>query len=239
MKQFLLKKTWLLPVVGLICLAGGLMAAPISSPIPLETGNRWTYEGKIETTLSGISTIYTTNICWVMEVVDAGKNTHAQAAVVRGFLDELPWYEPGRVPGFCVLLSYRNHVYQFKAPDGKRATAIMQDVLTHPDKCLMKASGFDELFALPLARDKCWGGDTKREDGYYCWKIEEEKRETLHLKGMASSQTNTVYRLAYRTAPDHVLMDVVSGLGITRYFYVHHGTVATVDLHLVLFQHPQ
>jgi hypothetical protein len=238
MNQFLFPKNWIFPVVGLICLAGGLMAAPVSSPIPLETGNRWTYEGKIETTLSGTN-IYTTNIYWGMEVIDAGKNTHAQAAVVRGFLDELPWYEPGRVPGFCVLLSYQNHVYQFKAPDEKRATAIMQDVLSHPDKCLLKTNDIDELLALPLAINKCWGGDNKREDGYYCWKIEEEKRETLHLKGMASSQTNTVYRLAYRTLPDHVLMDIVSGLGITRYLYVHHGTVATVDVRLVSFQNAQ
>jgi hypothetical protein len=233
------KSYFFLLAAGAICVVGGLMAAPpVSSPIPLGKGNRWTYEGKIETTLSGSSTVYSTNICWVMEVIDSMKSTNARAVVVRGFPYELPWYEPGQVPGFCVLLNFSNRVYQFKAPDEKQARSILQDVINEPDKFSAQAQDFNELFALPLAKDKRWDGNTKREDGYYCWRIEGVRREILHIEGVASNQTATVYALAYRSLPDHQLVDVVSGLGITRYIYVHHGTVATVDVHLVSFKHP-
>ena len=234
------KSGFFLLAAGAVCIAGGLVAAPpVSSPIPLEKGNRWTYEGKIETALSGSSTVYSTNISWVMEVIDSIKSTNAQAAVVRGFPDELPWYEPAQVPGFCVLLNFSNHVYQIKAPNEKQARSILQDVINEPGKFSAKAQDFNELLALPLAKDKRWGGDAKREDGYYCWRIEEVRRETLHIEGISSNQTVTTYRLAYRSLPDHQLVDVVPGLGITRYAFAHHGTIASVDVHLVSFKHPQ
>jgi hypothetical protein len=233
------KLSFALLAVGVICMAGRLTAAPpVASPIPLETGSRWTYEGKIETALSGSATTLVTNISWVMEIIDSKKNSTAQAAIVRGFPDELPWYEPAQVPGFCVLLNFSNHVYQFKSPDEKQARSILQDALNEPGKFSARAHDDDELFTLPLARDKRWGGDTKREDGYYCWRVEEEKQDTLHIEGVASNQTATVFTLAYRSLPDHQLAEVVPGLGITRYVYVHHGTVATVDVHLVSFKHP-
>ena len=228
---------FLLLAAGLVCIASELMAAPpVSSPIPLEKGNRWIYEGKIGTTLSGSSTVYTTNISWMMEVVDSIKSTNAQAAIVSGFPDELSWYEPAQVPGFCVLLNFSNHVYQFKAPNEKQARAILQDVINEPGKFSTKAKEDDELFALPLAKDKRWGSDLQREDSWYCWHVEKEQSAKLQIKGYSENSTPKVFTLAYRTNPDHQLLDIVPGLGITHFIYVHHGTVAWVDLHLVAFK---
>jgi hypothetical protein len=223
---------------GAICPGTGLNAAPpVLSPIPLEKGNRWIFEGKIETTLTGSSKVYTTNICWAMEVVDSNKSTNVQAAIVRGFPDELPWFEPGHVPGYCVLLNFSNRVYQLKMPDEKEATETLKNIMIEPGKFSTQAQDYNELYALPLAKGKRWGGDTKREDGWYCWRVEKVKQETLHIEGESSNQTTTTYALAYRCNPEHELVDIVPGLGITRFVYMHHGTVASVDVRLVSFEH--
>jgi hypothetical protein len=241
--QYILKSGFCLLVSGLVCLSSGLMAAPpVPNLIPLEMGNQWTYEGKIETTLastlSGSPDTYTTNICWVMEIVDSMKRTNAQAAVICGFPDELPWYEPGHVPGYCVLLNYSNRVYQFKAETKKGAQLIMQEAISQPGKFSRQAQDFNELFQLPLAKDNRWGGDLQREDGWYCWRVEKAQPAKLQVKGYSGNPTVIVYTLAYRTNPEHLLLDIAPGLGITRFIYQHHGTIATVDVHLVSFMHP-
>ena len=222
------------------CAADTLLAVQLlPCPIPLEKGTRWTYEGKVETAFSNSPNIYSTNLCWTMEVIDSRKSTNAEAAVVRGFVDELPWYEPAQVPGFCVLLCFSNRVYQYKVPGERQATLIMQEFILDPGKFSAKAQDFNEFFSLPLARDKRWGGDTKREDGCYCWRVEEVKQEALSIQGVASNSIATVYEMAYRSLPDHQLVNVVPGLGITRYVFAHHGTIATVNVRLVSFQHSQ
>lgn len=40
------------------------------------------------------------------------------------------------------------------------------------------------------------------------------------------------WELVYRSAPDHAIVRIVPGVGITSYVYEHHGTVASVDVHL-------
>jgi hypothetical protein len=236
-----LKSFLSLLATGALCMAGGLMAAPpVSSPIPLEKGNRWTYEGRIETTLSGnlaaSPSTYITNLCWIMEIIDSTKTPNAQAAVVSGFPDELPWYEPAQVPGFCVLLSFSNHVYQFKAKNEKEARSILRDVINQPGKFSAQSEDFNELFQLPLAEGRRWGGDLQREDGWYCRRVEKARSAKLQIEGCSENTALTVYTLAYRTNPAHELLDIAPGLGITRYVFVHHGTVATVDVRLVSFK---
>jgi len=215
-----------------------LAAPPFSSPIPLEKGNCWNYEGKIETTLAGSATVYSTNIAWDMVIVDSMQSTNVQAAVVRGFLDELPWYEPGCVPGFCVLLNFSNRVYRLNEPDADRAAALMRAAMAQPGKFSAQTLDSDERFVLPLARDKRWGGDVERKDGWYCWHVEQEQTAKLQIKGVTEHHPFTVFSIAYRTNPDHLIVDIAPGLGITRFVYAHHGTVATVQVRLVSFEYP-
>jgi len=51
-----------------------------------------------------------------------------------------------------------------------------------------------------------------------CWSVEEK--------------LSRGWLLTYRTNPDHQLITFVPGVGITRYQYEHHGTVARVDAEL-------
>ena len=235
-------KSLLLLFAGAIYVVGGLRAAPpAESPIPLEKGNRWTYQGKIETTLvnslAGSPPVFATNICWVMEVMDSMKSPDAQAAVVRGYPDELAWYEPGRAPGYCILLNFSNRIYQLTASDEKQAGSMLQAVIREPGKFSAQAQDFNELFQLPLTEGKRWGGNLQREDGWYCWRVEKATPVKLQIKGYSKKTAPIVYTLAYRTNPEHELLEIVSGLGITHFIYAHHGTVSTVDVRLVSFKH--
>jgi len=115
----------------------------------------------------------------------------------------------------------------------------MHAAITDSGKFSAPAQDFDELFVLTLAKDKCWGGDVEREDGRYCWRVEKEQTAKRRIKGLAEHHPFTVYSIAYRTNPDHQILDIAPGLGITRFIYVHHGTVATVDIHLVKFASPR
>ena len=72
-------------------------------------------QGKVEWTVRGSAKVLWTNIHWVMEVVNVRENGHVRAAVIRGLPEELAWYEPGRRPGFAVLVSITNHVYRISA----------------------------------------------------------------------------------------------------------------------------
>ncbi len=209
--------------------------SPFACPIPLEKGARWTYEGQVEWTLAGSATVKSRNIRWVTEVVDTVVGTNTQAAIIRGFPDELAWYEPEQLPGFCVVFSVSNCVYHIRAESEKQARDFARDVVDHPGQLSSSAM---ELLILPLAEGEKWGGDTNRDNNFYCWHVEQKRMEKLSVKGFSPTQSNDVFTVAFRTLPDHQLMDIAPGLGITRYVYAHHGTVASADIHLLSFKHP-
>ena len=54
--------------------------------------------------------------------------------------------------------------------------------------------------------------------------------------GFESEHLLPTWQIVYRSLPDHQIMEIAEGLGIVRYVYEHHGTVASVDARLVLFR---
>jgi hypothetical protein len=210
--------------------------AASSCPIPLEMATQWTYEGRVEWTPSGSGKVKSAQVRWVSEVVDLVESSSGRAAVVRGFPDELAWYEPGQSPGFCVLLSASNRVYRLRADGQNQARALAQRLLQNPRAV---PEGAEELFDLPLAAGRKWGQDPLREDTWYGWCVEQVQSKALSVQGIGTRRPLTIYRLAYRTCPDHQLLDVAPGLGVVRFVYGHHGTVASADVHLVSFRAPR
>jgi hypothetical protein len=216
-------------------LANAFAALSSACPIPLEKGIQWTYEGRVEWTIVGSATVKSRNIRWVTEVVDMVVGTNTQAAIIRGFPDELAWYEPDQLPGFCVVFSVGNRVYRIGAENEKQARDFAQNVVGNPSHL---SSSAIELLIFPLAEGAKWGGDTNRDDNFYCWHVEQKRTEKLYIKGCSPAQSNDVFTVAFRTMPDHELMDITPGLGITRFVYVHHGTVASADVCLLSFKRP-
>ncbi|MGO8926237.1 MAG: hypothetical protein ACLQU3_05020 [Limisphaerales bacterium] len=225
---------YLLTIIGLIWSAATALAAPVGTPLPLEKGMRWAYEGKVEWTVMNSTRVLSTNIHWVMEVVDVIEKGAVRASVVRGLPDELAWYEPNRKPGFSVLLGVTNHVYRIPAASEKDGEKLAKRLTHEPDRL---PSCAEEWLVLPLAKGKRWAGDSDREDNNYCWYVQGKKKRNVRVDGYAATHPAAVWTLIYRTNPDHQIVDLVEGLGITRYVFVHHGTVASADVRLVSFRH--
>src|SRR5262249_27028574 len=95
-------------------------------------------------------------------------------------------------------------------------------------------SDCNEFLALPLAKGKEWAGDTDRPDHWYRWYVEAESRKRLRVNGSPATRPLT-WRIAFRTCPEHEIMEIAGGLGITRFVYEHHGTIQSVDVRLVSF----
>jgi hypothetical protein len=96
----------------------------------------------------------------------------------------------------------------------------------------------NEFLVLPLAKGKEWAGDTERADHWYRWYVESESQERLRIKGSSLESPTRTWRIAYRTLPDHQIMEIAEGLGITQFVYQHHGTVQSVDVRLVSIEQP-
>jgi hypothetical protein len=71
----------------------------------------------------------------------------------------------------------------------------------------------------------------------YCWVVGSPHPAALGgVKGVAPG-SRVAFEVEFRTNPDDEEFEFVSGVGITRYEYHHHGTIADTELRLAEF-HP-
>jgi hypothetical protein len=204
------------------------------NPIPLEKGIQWTYEGKAKWTVVGSAVVRSTNLVWTAEVVESVRGPNCQAAIIRGFPDELAWYEPSQSPGLEVFFSISNYIYRLSATNELHARLVARSLV---ERARPSAEG-EPFLVIPLAKGKRWNFDPEREDNLYCWNVESEKSKTLRVKGLPSKPRIT-YSVAYRSLPDHQVLEVAPGIGLTRYVFEHHGTVASADVRLVSIKLPR
>ncbi|MCB0194207.1 MAG: hypothetical protein KDJ65_19810 [Anaerolineae bacterium] len=197
---------------------------------PLEKGATWAYEGTVKWQEG--SDVLEDNITWTMEVIDTIERLHVKGYLLRGMPLDLAWYEPGKEPGTHVIVQVGTKYYYGDQTTWQR----LQD----QDDLLMELVTEWGLFLdLPLQADKYFGETAQitRSDFSYFWVIEAEEIVSLeHVAGLDATGERTQYSLAFRTLPDHQLVDFVPGVGITHYVYVHHGTVSEADVRLVEFQ---
>jgi len=74
--------------------------------------------------------------------------------------------------------------------------------------------------------------DDDPHNGAYRWFVSENLAGVpLVAKHLPADSPG--FRLTLRTLPDDTVIDFIPGVGMTRYQYRHHGTVAEADLHLV------
>ena len=70
----------------------------------------------------------------------------------------------------------------------------------------------------------------------YCWAVDGiTSNRTLKI-GKVAIQGTDEYQLIFRTNPDHEIMTLVPGVGITAWEYAHHGTTAEANLRLIEFR---
>src|SRR5206468_1545948 len=66
-----------------------VIASPVDAPLSLEKGMHWAYEGKVEWTVMNSTTVLSTNIHWVTDVVEVMERGAVRASIVRGLPNEL------------------------------------------------------------------------------------------------------------------------------------------------------
>jgi hypothetical protein len=167
-------------------------------------------------------------------LIVAGRDGPAgRAAVVRGWIQELAWYEPGRTPGFSLLLARNSRLYHMPTRDSSSAVASLAGAVESDSS---PGQAWELVVDSGLAVGHIYGQDAERgnrPDTFYAWYV--ESRQAIRPEAARSflGPAAVQWRLVYRTAPDHQIVDIVSGLAITRYVYGHHGTVADTDVKLV------
>jgi hypothetical protein len=224
--------------ISCICLLVFLLWANPSSagnkaafPYPLEKGNYWIYKGKVKWTPAGAGRKFKSKtLVWTMRIYDVIESPEYRIALVTGFPNDVAWYEEGMTPQYSLLVQHDNCVYWNGFAN--RDEAI--------NNARLLASGADNakigncIFDFPLMKGKKYDDKNEnRTDNMYAWYVEGVKKVNINVKGFRGKKQSTEFAVIYRTLPDHIIIYFVPGLGITRYVYEHHGTVAFEDLRLI------
>jgi hypothetical protein len=221
------------PFIFLLC---NLCAA--ADFFPLEKGTFWVYRGEtkflVKSPVTGKDEPKTEVLTCRMEVVDTGTRDRVFAALIKGAPFDLGWYEPGREPGDYLIVRVGTAAYYLFSGDSARdAWAKIKDEESLDDL----DKGGELLIDAPLLAGKVYGGDFNNLlRGRYCWLVEGERDFNSKRFPAAGKMDNPRdFTLAYRTTPDHQVIDFVPGLGIVGFQYMHHGTLAETDLGLIEF----
>ena len=210
---------------------------------PLVKGSVWTYAGIVEWAELGAADVHTTPVTWNMEVVDVIETPGLTAATLKGHPKDLAWYKPGKDRGDYLLMRVgASGTERYYLLEGQQRVEQARAQLRAGQRIGL-VSEQELILDWPLIPGKTFGETEQltRDDLWYVWVVEEERSlapNERRFRGADQLPTSLLcYHLAFRTFPDHQFVDVVPGLGITRYVYGHHGTVSNVDVHLVAY-HP-
>jgi hypothetical protein len=201
---------------------------------PLEKGTQWIYEGSAAWTVNVNTVEKSTHVRWSTVVEDSICSSESCLALVRGFPNELAWYEPNQKSHLSILVCKQGKMYHLLSSDDEKAQEIFRHLQGDSSAVF---SEHDLILDLPLRAGKIWGQDPRRDDQLYCWHVESLTERKLAVANKIGNSLRKVYEISYRTMPDHQVLEFAPGIGIIRYVYVHHGTVASTDVHLVAIKH--
>ncbi len=204
---------------------------------PLTPGSAWIYQGTVKWTRAESGEVVEKALTWKMQVVDTVERGHVTACVLEGHPADLAHFDNGKTPGDYLIVRVGPRKF-YLLRHGRSQEALRR--LRDQNDTLHGLVQEEELFLdTPLVPGEVFGPaeQVTRQDGSYYWIVEGERRIKLgHIKGVPAQTPNVEYQLAYRTRPDHTEVGFVPGLGITRYKYVHHGTVSEAEVRLVEYQ---
>jgi hypothetical protein len=178
---------------------------------PLATGATWTYEGTV-TWAGPDGEPIEKQVTWPMQVVETIDRGQWVGFVIKGFPGDLPWSEGEAQPGDWLIVREDGRRYYLSRATPELIAAFRAGQPGTP--------AADDLFLeTPLVDGQriCHGDDTR-----YCWDV--------------AAATGGAFTLAYRTLPDHTMIEFLPGKGITAYTYGHHGTLSDVDVRLVTYR---
>ena len=203
---------------------------------PLTPGTWWLYRGTVTWSDQQTEKDAHADVNLKMTVEKVIQKPEFLIAVLSGFPRDLDW-ATGEVAAMPWLLieTTRHEVFLNPLPPDFDYAKLDKDAAT-----LEKFLAEDNLlFRWPLKQGMKFGDaeSIRRDDGHYCWAVtKQETKKPGDVKGL-SSKFAEVFLLQYVTNPDDTEMEISPGIGILKYQYHHHGTVAETDLSLVEF-HP-
>ena len=200
-----------------------MIALLFSALFPLAEGTRWVYRGttrgdyhradvvrRVETTMRVIGHAKVGK--YELAVIDGGPDTIS--------CDRVP--EPRRM--FTVVIRDGNRYYETATPNPSL------DEFTSEEQVAKQIDEESLFLETPLQGRKTIGCEQAANPPMYCWSVEQQpQREIVGKK-------RRPYRLTYRSSPTLETVEVVEGVGVTRWQSVHHGSPCEIDLRLVSFK---
>jgi len=201
----------------------------------MEVGFEWVYRGQVRWTEVG-SRVLEKELEWRVRVLEVLRRKRQVVARLEGWLEDLAWYEPGKHPGTYLLISDPQRGLHLLGDPAAQALWTRLRTSAAASVSAQDLEEADHLLPPELSEGMTWGDPESlaRRDGLYVRRVESVGTQGLEgLGGWTGPHRAPFFRIAYRTHPDHTLVEFVPGLGFTSFTYVHHGTVAECDMRLV------
>ena len=154
-----------------------------ASPIPLEKGTVWRYEGAVSWTVVNSSIVKSDHIRWTTRVIESYDIPVGHVAVVIGLPIDLAWYEPGQSPKLSLLVLDNNKLFQLPMESEQAAHDAVERLRKGSTDDYESA---EPLLDLPLTKFKKWANDPTRIDDMYCWFVTEDQTRRLMFPGFRS-----------------------------------------------------
>jgi hypothetical protein len=234
-------------LVLLLFSLGHLWADNVPTPYwPLAKGIYWIYEGDVswveKNPATGENQVYQKHLMWRSEVIDIASNNGVLVALLHGFPTDMAWYNSKTQPSDSLVFLVGTDYYRAT----NKALEVFQRIKGPGYRATLGKEGdsnrVDLFLPAPLVEGEEFGvGDVVADlfTSRYCSLVESVTPFDLgSVKGAPKLSHPLCYSITCHTSPDNDQLDFVPGLGITSYYYLHHGTTMEVSVHLIEFGQP-
>jgi hypothetical protein len=218
----------LILMISTLLTASVLLTLPCAD-MPLRAGTSWTYRAQVPSTRAGAGATRATTIIWTTKILATLERDSSIVATVVNWPSNLAWWDPSQPPDTTLLVCLNNRVHHLGRDQRGGASATAEAAAGS-----LSLTAANLVLELPLHRGQLYGQEpSDRADTFYGWYVEAAAPMPKTLARLGAHPTDSLYTIAYRTVPDHQILEFAPGLGVTRYTYVHHGTMATTSATLI------
>lgn len=228
----------ILALAGTLGFASWLPAryAEPEHPFPASPGTYWVYRGQVRWTQTGGDQVNEAQITWRTEIRRVIAHGETWGIVISGFPFDSAWADDHATPSDSLLVESKGRFYFIGDNRSQQAVQRLEQPSDSLDGLLTED---DLILEWPLNKGQrfCDAAGMARTDGYYCWVVSSFEKTALKGVAGAGNSNRDEFVLEYWTNPDNTRFSFVPEVGITKYEYHHHGTVADTQLELAEF-HP-
>jgi hypothetical protein len=206
-------------------------------PFPMTPGTSWLYAGQVRWQDQNNIT-HEEQVSWRTEVRNFVEHpsVNARVAAIYGYPSDLDWTDGKPDTEYRPLVEFGGRFYLLSADT---LPATLKRLNDPADNLAGLLSPDDLILEWPMAQGWrfCDPQGIVRTDQLYCWFVDSVTPTTSYKLPGAKNPYRDEYQLSYKTNPDQVNVSFVPDIGITRYEYHHHGSIADTTLTLSEF-HP-